>query len=82
MLISVLLAIGALPHESIRESSEPVCEAHNRLPHRPGWGASLSVKRHCRCFRSRSCGAGFVGEHESPQVSGEVSFERAGGVAR
>ncbi|MCU1696613.1 MAG: hypothetical protein JWR34_2676, partial [Mycobacterium sp.] len=31
-------AIGALPHESIRESSEPVCEAHDRLPHRPGWG--------------------------------------------
>jgi hypothetical protein len=46
MLNSVLLAIGALPHESIRESSEPVSEAHNRLPHRPGWGASLSVKRH------------------------------------
>ena len=33
----LLLAIGALPHESIRESSEPVCEAHNRLPHHPGW---------------------------------------------
>ena len=34
----LLLAIGALPHESNRESSEPVYEVHERLPHRPGGG--------------------------------------------
>jgi hypothetical protein len=25
---------------------------------------------------------GFVGQHDAPEVCGEVSFERAGGVAR
>ena len=35
-----------------------------------------------RYFRRCSCGARFVGEHEAPEVSGEVSFERSGGRAR
>ena len=35
----------------------------------------LSSRGICRCFRRCSCGARFVGEHEAPEVSGEVSFE-------
>lgn len=38
----LLLAIGRLPNESIRESSEPVYEDHNRLPHRPRVGNSVT----------------------------------------
>jgi hypothetical protein len=36
----------------------------------------------CRSFRRRACGVGFVGQHDAPEVCGEVSFERPRGVAR
>jgi hypothetical protein len=45
-------------------------------------GASLFVKRHLPLLRRCSYGAGFVGDHDAPEVSGEVSFERTGGVSR
>jgi hypothetical protein len=42
----------------------------------------LSSRGICRYLRRRSAGAGFVGEHDAPEISGEVSLERTGGVAR
>jgi len=34
-----------------------------------------SFRGRCRVSRRRSCGAGLVGDHGAPEVSGEVSFE-------
>ena len=40
----------------------------NPSQRRPGVGLPLYLSRGIRCLRSRSCGSGFVGDHDAPEV--------------